>query len=205
METKLQELTDKIYREGIDKAKEEAGVILAEAQKEADGKRAKANKDAEEIVQKAQKEAEELKKNTLNEMQLSARQLVSDLRQKIVALIELETIQPVIKESFKDVEFTANIILSMVKNWNPQESETINLTVLLPADKQKELEAFFKDKAGDLLNKGLEIKFTEKIKGGLKIGPKNGGYLISFTDDDFDNLFRSYMRPKLIDLLYESK
>lgn len=205
METKLQELTEKIYREGIDKAKEEAKVILEDAQKEADDKLKASQKEAEEIVEQAKKEAEELKKNTLNEMQLSAKQLVSDLRQKVVNLIELKTMKPALNETFSDVEFTGNMILKMVGSWNPKESEVVNLTVLLPEDKQKELEMFFKDKAGDLLNKGLEINFSDKIKGGLKIGPKDGGYLISFTDEDFDNLFRSYMRPKLIDLLYESK
>jgi V/A-type H+/Na+-transporting ATPase subunit E len=55
------------------------------------------------------------------------------------------------------------------------------------------------------LKKGLEITFTDKFKGGFKIGPKDGGYLISLTDEDFDNFFRAYLRPKLIEMLYSKQ
>jgi V/A-type H+-transporting ATPase subunit E len=205
MQTKLQELTEKIYQEGVNKANEEAEKIINSAKKEADGIVSGAKKEAEDIVKDAKKEAEELKKNSMNELQLSARQLISDTQQKIVKLIEAEAVEPQIKDAFKDAKFTRDVVLEMVKNWDPKADKPIELKVLLPEKKQKEFEEVFKDKAKDILNKGLEISFSDKIKGGFKIGPKEGGYLISFTDEDFDNFFRAYLRPRLIEMLYESK
>ena len=55
------------------------------------------------------------------------------------------------------------------------------------------------------MESGLEIDFSEKIKGGFKIGPKDGGYLVSFSDADFDQFFKQYMRPRLISLLFEEQ
>jgi V/A-type H+/Na+-transporting ATPase subunit E len=164
-----------------------------------------ARKEADDILKNAEKQAEELQKNSMNELQLSARQLISDTQQRIVKLIEAKAIEPEVKGAFKDADFTRDVVLELVKNWNPKGDKPVDLKVLLPEKKQKEFETAFKAKAGDILNKGLELSFSDKIKGGFKIGPQKGGYLISFTDDDFDNFFRGYMRPRLIEMLYETK
>ncbi len=205
MQTKLQELTEKIYSEGVEKANEESKKIENEAKKKADEILENANKDAEKIIKDAEKEAEDLKKNSLNEIQLSASKAISNINQKIVDLIQNKTIKSEVKESFKDVEFTQDIILTLVKNWNPKGDEAVDLNVLLPKDKKKDFEDFFKKKAKDLLDKGLEISFSDDIKGGFKVGPKEGGYMVSFTEDDFENFFKEYLRPRLIEILYEDK
>ena len=49
MENKIQELTDKIYREGVEKGNEEAQKLIVKAQEE-----------AQKIVENAQKEADSI-------------------------------------------------------------------------------------------------------------------------------------------------
>ncbi len=56
MENKIQELTDKIYREGVEKGNEEAQRLIGEAQKEAQKLLEEARKQADSIVADAQKE-----------------------------------------------------------------------------------------------------------------------------------------------------
>jgi len=205
MQTKLQELTERIYQEGVSKANEEAEQILADAKKQAEELIGKARKQADDIMKNAEKEAETLHKNSLNELQLAGRQAISDLKQKIAGMIEAGTVQPETKGAFKDIAFTQDIIQTIVKNWNPKESENVELSLLLPSGKQKEFETFFKEKAKNLLDKGLEVTYSDRMKSGFKVGPKQGGYMISFADEDFENFFRAYLRPKLIDMLYAEK
>jgi len=202
MHTKLQELTQKIYDEGINKAKDESEKLLAVANKEAEEILAKARKQADDILKDANKRAEELKKNTLNELQLTSRQIISFTQQKIVNLLESKAIEPEVKQAFTDTQFIQEIVLTLVKKWDPENEQGVNLKVLLPLSQQKEFEDLFKKKAATLMQNGLDVIFTDKIKGGFKIGPKNGGYIISLTDEDFDNFFRSFLRPKLIEMLY---
>ncbi len=202
MQKKLQELTDKIYQEGVDKANKEAEKITSDAKEEAKKIIDQAKKEAESKKEKAEKEAEDLKKNTMNELQLSSRQAISDLKQEITKLIQAKAIEPETKKAFKEAEFTKDIIQTVVKNWNPKSDNMVDLKVLLPEAKQKEFESYFKDKARDILNKGLEIDFNEKIKGGFKIGPKDGSFLVSFSDEDFDHFFKLYLRPRLIEMLF---
>ncbi len=205
MQKKLQELTEKIYQEGVEKANKEAESIISEAKQKAESLLSKAEKEAAATREKAEKEAEDLKKNSLNELQLAARQAISDIKQEVVGLIQAKTIQPETKAAFKEVDFTKEIIQTIVENWKPDSGENVALNALLPAGKKKEFETFFATKAKKLLESGVTIDFSDRIKGGFKIGPKKGGYLVSFTDDDFDNLFKTYLRPKLIKLLFEKE
>ena len=62
MENKLQELTEKIYKEGVEKGSEEASRIVSEAKDEAGKVLAKAQEEAAAIISKAQQEAEDLKR-----------------------------------------------------------------------------------------------------------------------------------------------
>ena len=204
MQTKLQELTEKIYQEGINKAQEEADKILSNAKREAQEMVSRARREAEDILAKADKESEDLKKNSLNELQLSARQAISDLKQKLVALVETKIIKSETTAAFKDSGFVAEVISTIVKNWDPNSGDPIHLKLILPARQQKELDTYFKAKATDLLSKTLDIAYSDKLKGGFKIGPKDGGFLVSFSDDDFENFFQAYLRPKLIELLFEA-
>ena len=60
MENKIQELTDKIYREGVEKGNEEAQRLIANAQEEAKKIIEDARKEAESIVNSSRKSADEL-------------------------------------------------------------------------------------------------------------------------------------------------
>ena len=39
------------------------------------------------------------------------------------------------------------------------------------------------------MDKSVVVNFDPEIESGFKIGPKDGGYIISFTDEDFMNYF----------------
>jgi len=200
MENKLQELTGKIYEEGIARAKEEADKILAEAKKEADDLKNKAKKEARQILDKAGKEAGELKKNVDSEVKLSARQAISSIKQHITELITTKTTDKAVKEAFNDKDFIKKIIETTVKNWNP--GKNYDLQLLLPKEDEKTLGAYFSSKQKDLLNGTIEVKFDDRMNTGFKIGPKDGRFLISFTDEDFENFFKTYLRPRTTQLLY---
>jgi len=203
MTDKLQKITEKIYNEGVVKAKEDAEQILAKAKSKANEIIESAKKKESEIIEKAKKQAEENKKNINSEIQLAATQFISKLKQKIANLVITAQIENPIKESFKESEFIKKIILTTIKNWNSQKSEGLELKILLPEDDEKEFTEFLNNKAIDSLNKGLSVEFDSKTKNGFKIGPKDGNYIISFTDKDFENYFKRYLKDKTNKLLFD--
>ncbi len=205
MENKLQELTEKIYAEGVGKASKEAETIIEKAKAEAGNLEKQARKDAAQILEKAEKEAIELKKNVESEVRLSARQAISAIKQELNNLIITRATEKVVKDAFDDDKFIKHIIETAIKNWNPGESKSFDAVILLPEKDEKELHDYFTKKQKSLLDSGLELKFDENLKSGFKIGPKDDSYLISFTEEDFENFFKNYLRPRTTELLYSSK
>jgi len=202
MENKLQELTQKLYNEGVEKANVEAEKILADAKAEAEKLKQNAEKDAQKIITDAEQKSVEIKKNVDAELNLAAKQTVRAVKQQITDMIVSNVIDEPVKKSFDEVKFVKEIIETVVKNWDSKKGEAIDLSVLLPADLEKEFSKFFTAKSGKELNANLELSFSDSIKGGFKVGPADGSYKISFSEEDFENFFKSYLRPKTIEMLY---
>ncbi len=203
MTSKIQQLTETIYNEGVQKAKEEAEAILKEAKEKAAGIEKEAQKKAEKKVAEAEEKAQELKKQVDSEIKMTLNQAVSAMKQEITSLIAMKVIQPPVKELFSDKDYLQNLISTVVKGWMKKES--FDVKVILPEQDRKKLEDFYKKNLADELNKGLEVSFAQNMKSGFKIGPADGSYLISFTDEDFTNFLKAYLRPKTSQLLFEEE
>ncbi|ASB49743.1 V-type ATP synthase subunit E [Alkalitalea saponilacus] len=203
MQTKIQELTEKIYNEGVEKARQEAEAIINEAKEKAASLEEDARKSAESIVKEAEEKAETLKKHVDSELKMSINQAVAALKQDLASLVTMKAVQPGVKELFNNMDFLQEVVVQMVKGW--AEKESVDIKVVLSEKNQRELEKHFKNQLADELNKGLELAFSDGVKSGFKVGPADGSYQISFSDQDFINFFKTYLRPKTSELLFEEK
>lgn len=205
MQNKLQELTEKIYKEGLNKGTEEANLILAKAKEDAVRIVVDAKKQAEQIVSQARKEADDYKKNVETETGISVRQVFSGLKLDIAKLIETEVLKAPVVDALKDAEFLKKIIESAITNWNKAESESISLNLLVPANLHTAMSEHFNQKTLAKLNVGLKIIADNNIGYGFKIGPQDNSYIINFTENDFEALFREYVRPRIVNMLFGGK
>ncbi len=203
MDSKIQQLTETIYNEGVEKAREEADAILKEAREKAQQIEKDAQKEADRIVNEANDKAEEVKKQVDSEMKMTLNQAVSAIKQEITSLITLKVIQPPMKEIFSNTDYLKKLLSDVVKGWMKKES--FDLKVIMPESDREQLETYFKNNLADELNKGLEVDFSRSMKSGFQIGPSDGSYVISFSDEDFTNFLKSYLRPKTSQLLFEEE
>ncbi len=199
MESKLQELTQKIYQDGIEKANGEAKALLDNAKKEAEQILADAKKEAETLKANAKKETELLAQKTNAEIKVAGEQAMSLLKQEMTAILAKNTISANVSEVVNSKELIADVVKIVATKMG---SEEMDLNVILPEKSQKDFEAFFKKEMASFLNKGMELKFEDRMSGGFKIAPKDGSYVLSFTEDDFVNFFQSFLRPKAKKILF---
>jgi V/A-type H+-transporting ATPase subunit E len=202
MTNRIQELTEKIYNEGVVKVKNDAEKIIQDAKNEASELIKSAKKQRDEILEQAKSEAAEVKKNAGAEMQLAARQFISNLKQKVETLIVTAQIEPPLNEAFTDTGFVKEIILTLVQNWNQQNPEGPDLQIGVPENKKDQFLSLLEERAIKTLNKGVEIQTDAKLKTGFSIGPKDGSYFIRFSGDDFENYFKGYFKEKTRKLLF---
>ena len=116
MEKKLQELTEKIYSEGVEKAKIEADDIVKEAKGKAEKELNNAQNEAKKIIEDANKKSDEIKRNGESEMKLAAKQALSEVKQKITEIITTGVISENVKTTMDDKDFVKGLIESSIKS-----------------------------------------------------------------------------------------
>ncbi|HNW99744.1 MAG TPA: V-type ATP synthase subunit E [Candidatus Cloacimonadota bacterium] len=201
MADKLQELTERIYQEGVDKAKQEADRILAETNAKAADTLKKAEDDANRIRQEAQALANETRKNVNAELQLAAKQAMSALKQQISELIITKAIDPAADKIWEDSGFLKKMVEATIQNWK-EGDESGEIALVFPKNLEKEMDDFFKQSASNIFKQGIKVEYSENLKSGYSIGPADGSFKINFTDEDFANFFKHYLRPRAIKILY---
>lgn len=204
MENKLQELTQKLYDEGLEKGRAEAGKLISDARAEAQKILAEAQAQADGIVRAARTKAEDVEKNTLTEIALAGRQAVSKIKSEIAGAIVAKATGGSVKSASLDPEFIREMLVSVAKNWNGADSGKVTLQALLPEDARAKLDAAFAKSAKSLLDAGIEVGWSKSVKTGFKVGAREGGYYISFTDADLEALLGEYLREKVYQLLFKA-
>ena len=200
MQNKLQELTDKLYKEGLSKGKQEGEEILAKAKVQAEEIVAKAQAEAAAIIAAANKEAEDLKTKVQGDLKMAASQSVAATKQDIETLVVAKMTEADVKKALTSAEFVKEVILAVAKGFNAEEP--VDLELVLPEALKADLEPFVKNELAKVLNASVEASFTKKVAGGFTIGPKDGGYFISFTEETFNQLISEYLRPTTKKLLF---
>ena len=197
---KLQQLTDRLYYDGLSKGREEGARLLEEARKEAGEIVARARKEAEDIVSEARRQADDYSQKVTSDLKMAASQSLQATKKDIENLIIGSFAGEEVKKSLSSADFVREILKSVAEKFSSEESS--DLSVVLPASLQDELEPFVKGELSQLLGKGVDATFSKKIAGGFNIGPKDGGYFISMTDDTFNELISEYLRPVTKKLLF---
>ncbi len=202
MQNKLQELTDKLYSEGLSKGKQEAQELKTKAEKEAQEIIAKAEEEYKNILEKAKKDANDFKLKTENEIKMVAKQAIATIKHNIEEILIVNATQKPIKDSLDNIEFLGTIIREAIQSFNPTNSDAVNLEILLPESRKNELDSFIKANFKNQMNSGVEFGYDKKFQTGFKIGPKGDSYHISFTDKDFQSLLSHYFKPITREFLF---
>ena len=197
MENKIQELTDKIYREGVEKGNEEAQRLINEAHQEAQKVLENARKEAEMILAEAQKSADELKNNTKSELKLFAGQAVNALKTEISNLLTNQTISDTVKGFTSDKEYLNKFIVALATQWSADESMVIAVKDAEP------LKKYFAAHAKSLLDKGVTIESVNGMKALFSISPADGSYKVNFGEEELENYFKDFLRPRLVEMLFK--
>lgn len=203
MHNRLQELTEKLYNEGLEKGRQEAEVLLAQTKEQVKKKLQEADAKANAILAEANRKALEIERMAKEDLKQAAKNTLATVQQQVEKIVLQKTIDPSVVKIGIDADFIEKALLAAIEAWNPKLAAPVELSVLLPLAMQNQLEERFKSSVHGTLLKGVDITFSPKVSGGFKIGPKDGSYYVSFGSNDFSNLFKAFLRPKMQTFLFE--
>jgi len=196
MNTKIQELTDIIYNEGVAKGQAEADQILAQAKEESQKIIQDARKEADALVAAAKKESADNAENVRKELKLYAAQAVEALKSEIATVVTDKIVQDSVKGFTADQKAFNEFILKLAQEWGKNQQIEIK-----SADAEA-LKKYFTANAKELLDKGVKITQVNGRAAEFSIQPADGSYKVNFGTEEFENWFKSILRPQLVETLF---
>ena len=193
---KIQELTEKIYREGVEKGQQEAERIVAEARQEAEKIVAEAKEQAQTIEQVAKKKAAELDTNTKNELKLYTGQALNALKSEVANVLTDKVVSDEVQKLAEDKDFLAKFAVSLAEKWQG------DAPAIISSKDADSLKAYFMKHAKTLLDKGVKIEKVNGIDTLFTIQPEDGSYKVQFGKEEFEAYFKAFLRPQLVEMLF---
>lgn len=193
---KIQELTEKIYREGVEKGQAEGARLIEQAQAEAAQIVAVAKEQAAAIEAGAQKKAAELNTNTKSELKLYTSQALNALKSEVTNVLTDQIVKEAVSGLAADKNFLGQFAVALASKWVENEP------VVISTEDAASLKAYFAAQAQDLLNKGVTIEQVNGKNCLFTIAPADGSYKVNFGKEEFENYFKAFLRPQLIDMLF---
>lgn len=198
MDIQLQELINKIKKDGVASAESSAAAIIAEAEKKAASIISDAEAKADSILKTAKTETERMEKASEDAIAQAGRNLIISFRdginKEVNAIVSAET------EKVMDKDLLKKLIPEAVKAW-AAKNDASDLSILLAAKDLKALESSLKTALKGKLAKGLEIKADASLSAGFRIGSKGGEAFYDFSAEEVAALFSSYLNPKTTELM----
>ena len=196
MESKIQELTNKLLNEGVEKGKIEAEKIIAAAKDESAKIVANAKTEAADIEAAAKKNADTIKDNTVAELKMYSAQALSALKTEVTNVLTNATVEEVVKKVVADKDFMNQFILKLDEKWGSQED------IVITAEDADSLKTVFAKQAKALLDKSVKIEGVHGQKALFTVQPSDGSYKVNFGEAEFEDYFKSFLRPQLVDMLF---
>jgi len=201
MDVQLQELIDKIKKDGVAAAEASAAEKIAAAEKDAAKIIADAKEEADRIIKQAKDETARMEKASEDAIAQASRNLVLTFRKSVenelAALVNAETAKAY------DAKLLAKLIPETVKEWAKQ-SDAADLSVLLSESDLKELDSSLRSALKDEIAKGLTLKANGAINAGFHIGIKDGAAYYDYSAESVAELFAAYLNPRVAAIMREA-
>ena len=193
MDVQLQELIDKIKKDGVASAESSAAAIIAEAEKKAAAIISDAEAKAANIVATGKSETARMEKASVDAIRQAGRNLLLSFRDgvnaQLVAIVSAQT------EGALSADALKAVVPEAVKAWAANTAAE-DISVLLPAKDLAAVEASVQAALKAELAKGVELKADKSLSAGFRIGSKDGAAYYDFSAEAVADLFSAYLNPR---------
>ncbi len=193
---KIQELTSKLYEEGVVKGNEQAEQIISAAKAQESQILTNAENTASQILDSARKNSDELKSQTITELKLYASQSVDALKTEITNLITEKIATRNAQQAMNDTHFMQKLILNIAQNWASGENVSIGV------EDAESLKNFIAHEAAEILDNKLQISNVKGMGTGFWIAPEDGTYKVKFGEEEITEYLKDFLRPYVKEILF---
>jgi V/A-type H+-transporting ATPase subunit E len=197
MDIQLQELIDKIKKDGIESASEEASRLKVQAEAEAKAVIEAARKEAAGLIAKGKIDAERSERAGVAALEQASRNLILAFKTEIQTLLDKIVAQSIAVSYGEDTLKAA--LPEILKSWASKGYDALDL--ILGEEDLKKLRSYFNDKLASEIKKGVELKSGRNLGAGFRIANKDGSAYYDFSAESVAELLSAYLNPRLAEIL----
>ena len=187
MEIQLQELIDKIKKDGVDVAENEAESILASAKAEAEKIISDAKAEANKILLNAKNENERMVKSSEDAIRQAGRNVLISFRESVYSSDSL-----------------AKLIIKFIEGWQSKPGAE-DISVILNSEDLKSLEEVLLSSLKYKMQRGVTLKANDCFDGGFRIAENNGQAFYDYSEESVVDMLSNYLSPKVTEILKEAE
>jgi V/A-type H+-transporting ATPase subunit E len=199
MDIQLQEFIEKVKKDGIEQASEEAARIKSGAEAEAKRIVEAASKEAAGIVEKGKQDAERFEKAAEAAVGQASRNLILSFKGEIETILD-KIIAKNAQTALND-DALKMLIPEVVKGLSSGK-DTVD--VILNETQLKSLENWAKGALSAEISKGLEIKAGKNLAAGFRVALKDGSAYYDFSAQAVADALGAYLNPRLAEIVKDS-
>jgi V/A-type H+/Na+-transporting ATPase subunit E len=192
---KIQKICDKIRRDTIEPAKQEAHTIIEEAQRKAEEILREAERQKEQLGIQAKAQIEQERKVFHSSLQQAAKQTIESLRQEIEQKFFNEELQTLLEKPLSDPKLLADLLNGIVKAIDKEGLST-------------DISIVSADDVTPLLLDGIRKRLKEKsvevghFSGGVQVKLIGKKMTLDVSDQALKELISNYVRKDFRQLLF---
>ncbi len=194
MAAELQHLIERIQREAVDTADQQAAKLLAEAREKAAALVRDAEAAAKAKLAKAEEEAAQFAVRSEQTIKQAARDLLLTIGQSVERVVGGLALQAAGEALTPEV---VQQLLVRVVEARVQAGSDAAMTVLLSPDDQAQILAFIQQRYRQLLEKGLALEGDGRVLKGFEVVLEGGRIRHHFTAEAIAEALGQLLRPKL--------
>lgn len=191
----LQNLLERIQREGVEQAEAQAEQIIATARETAQQLLASAEHDAAELRAAAQRDAEVFTERATTAIEHAVRDYVLRVQRSLEALF-MESVRGRIADTLTP-ELMAEVLVKLADAYaRPGEDDTTVEIHLAPADRDRFVTLFL-EHYRSLIARGVEIHGDQRVRKGFRVSFSNDRVYHDFTLEAIAESLASILKPPL--------
>lgn len=188
---KLQELTEQLYNMGLAKGRIEGDKYLDDAKAKAAQIVKDAQSQAEKIIADAEKKAADIAAESASDVKTASFQALEATRNDIINAISAKIVDAPVEKALASDEFTKELIMTVARNFSTEGAKQMSIVL----GENSKLQAYVEKEVSAAVGEGIDVSLSKNVGGGLRIGPADGSYYISLSEDTFKQLICEYLRP----------
>lgn len=202
MEMQLQELIEKIKKDGVEAAEAEAQTILKSANEKAEKIIADAKEQAEKLMLDAKQQNERTVKSGEDAIRQAGRNLLISFRESVTKELGVILNNGVL-DAYSPKNLT-DLIIKVVEAWS-KNTEASDVSVILNSDDLKEIENTLLSALKEKMLQGVTLKANDNFDGGFRIAVNQGQAYYDFSAEAVTDMLSAYLSPKVSALLKEAE